>query len=160
MQFYTSIITIHIIFAGIWLSSAFLELLFRRKIKKKSDADCSGEVLMLYLNSGNLLGMIGASGILITGIFLVVLNPAYNFFDMSNNHWLATKQIIMVILLIITFIFLVPSAKNLRKYFNSENGKSSLLNNNDFRKVVRFNVIILVLVLINFLLAITHRYIG
>ena len=61
----------------------------------------------------NLFGMIGAIGILITGITMVVQNPAYGFFSMSSNHWLATKQILMVVLLIILGGFIIPTAKKL-----------------------------------------------
>ena len=93
MNMFPIYITLHIIFAGIWLSFFIIELILRSRINSKiSPKDNAAN----YLVFTNVFGNTGAIGILFTGILLVV-NSGYGFFDMSSNHWLATKQIILVI---------------------------------------------------------------
>ena len=74
--------------------------------------------ISLYLQFTNLFGIVGSVGIAITGIILVALNPGYGFFDMSHAHWLATKQIIFVIILLNTFLRIIPASKKIRNFID------------------------------------------
>jgi len=107
--------------------------------------------------------MIGAIGILITGIIMVTQNPAYGFFSMSSNHWLATKQILMVILLIILGGFIIPTAKKVRAAIGKDLENQEMIDEAGYKnlqKLFKLNTAINIIVLINFLLAITHRFLG
>jgi hypothetical protein len=91
------------------------------------------------------------------------MNPGFGFFQMTANHWLTTKQILMVVLLIVIFAFVIPNAKKLRTSINNEINKQIPLGDDAYRnlrKAYRLNFIINVIVLINFLFAITHRFLG
>ena len=149
MRFYNTYITLHIIFAGIWLIFFIVEKILKGQIKKSTQPELKQNNIELYLNFTNLFGIIGSMGIVITGIIITSLNPIYGFFSMANNHWLATKQIIFVGILLITFLGIIPTAKKIKYDFDNE----QLLN-----KVFKFNLILNSLVILNFLFAITHRF--
>jgi len=150
MNLYPTYITLHIIFSGIWLAFFAVELILRSKINKGISVN---ENVSNYLMFTNVFGISGSIGILITGI-LLVLNSGYGFFDMSNNHWLATKQIILVVILILTAVMVIPTAKKIR----TELANTKEISNNNIRKIFKANLIINVLVILNLLFAITHRF--
>jgi len=150
MNLYPTYITLHIIFSGIWLAFFAVELILRGKINKGISVN---ENISNYLMFTNVFGISGSIGILITGI-LLVLNSGYGFFDMSNNHWLATKQIILVIILVLTAVMVIPTAKKIR----TELASTKEISNNNIRKIFKANLIINVLVILNLLFAITHRF--
>lgn len=163
MEFYPTILTLHIIFAGGWIISFISDIFLKSNITKNKGLSCEKNLINLYLKLSNLTGIISATGILITGIILVLINPAYTFFEMTSNHWLTTKQILMVILLLIIFLYIIPSAKKLRAAIGENLNSSNPVNEegyNYLKKIFRLNGIINLIVIINFLLAITHRFIN
>ncbi len=163
MEYYPTIITLHIIFAGGWIISLITDLFLKRFISKRNGLPDEKILIGLYLSFSNLLGIIGSIGILLTGVIMVIMNPGFGFFQMTANHWLTTKQILMVVLLIVIFAFVIPNAKKLRTSINNEINKQIPLGDDAYRnlrKAYRLNFIINVIVLINFLFAITHRFLG
>lgn len=163
MQYYATLITLHIIFAGGWLMSFVIDLILKKLITKSKGTDNEKNLIGFYLKTINIPGIISASGILLTGIVLIILNPGYGFFDMSANHWLAAKQILMVVLLIIIFVFVIPASKKIRNEINSKlelNYKTSEDTYKYLGKIYKLNTIINIIVVLNFLFAITHRFIG
>ena len=157
---YSTLVTLHIIFAGIWISNLLADSFFRKQIITSKNSSDERKFINIYLKFINFLSSISATGILLTGI-LLVLNSGYGFFRMTDNHWLATKQILMVVLLLIIGTIIIPTAKKLRvslgsDYENNLSDESRSL----LKKLFNFNTIINIIVIINFLLAITHRYIG
>ncbi len=161
MQFYPLIVTIHIIFAGIWLVNFISDPLYKKAISKNKGNSSESRLISLYLKNVNLLGMIGALGILITGIIMVLMNPGYHFFQFSANHWLTTKQIVMVIILILLGVKLIPTAKKLRLEIEKDltspvDDKLELHNN--LKKLYSVNFWMNILVLLNFLLAVTRIF--
>ncbi len=151
MNLYPTYITLHILFAGIWLSFFVTELILRGRINKEVAVK---ENVSSYLMFTNIFGISGSIGILLTGIMLV-LNSGYGFFDMSSNHWLAAKQIILVIILLITFSMVIPTAGEIRRELE-KNGDEMPMGN--IKKLFKANIIINFLVLLNFLFAITYRF--
>ena len=163
MEFYPTIKTLHIIFAGIWLVNLISAPILKSFILKNKQKAGERKFIILYLTLANLYGMIGSIGILITGITITALNPGYGFFQMTANHWLTAKQIIMVILLLIIFIYVIPEAKKIRAALGSDLENSSPISEEGYKhlgKMYRLDTIINTLVLVNFLFAITHRFFG
>ena len=150
---YPTLVTFHVVFAVIWLSFFIIELVLRKQIEKNFE---SGKVSN-YLIFSNTFGIIGSLGILVTGIFLVTMNSQYGFFDMTANHWLATKQIILLIILIITTSLVIPNSKEVREKL--ENKKLESIDSG-LKKLFRANQIINYMVLINLIFAVTHRFYG
>lgn len=151
MDIYTLYITLHIIFAGIWLSFFAVEFILRGKINKGIAVN---ENTSNYLMFTNVFGISGSIGILITGILLVI-NSDYGFFDITSNHWLAAKQIILVSIFGFTGGMVIPTAKKIRSAMEK---KSEDLLNKNLKKIFRVNLIINILVIINLLFAITHKF--
>ncbi len=147
---YPTLVTFHILFAGIWLAFFLFELTFRKQIQKKFDVD----KISTYLKLTNIFGIIGSLGILITGILMVTMRSQYGFFDMTANHWLATKQIIFLIILILTTVMVIPNSKKVREKFKNNQLES---NSKELGKLFITNQIINYLVVINFIFAVTHR---
>ncbi len=162
MLYHAILLVIHILSAVIWLSFLPADLLLRQYIANSKGKPEQKKFISFYLKQGNLTGAIGMTGVLVTGILLVLNLPFYGFFDFSANHWLATKQIIMVILVFLTAFLIVPKAKALRTKLISDLNSNENLDDNFFKNLSGlYSVITLsnVLVLINLLLAITHRFI-
>jgi len=161
MELYPTIYTFHIVSAGIWLVNFILAPVLKNFIIKSKQKTGERKFIILYLNLVNLLGMIGSTGILLTGISMTALNPGYGFFQMTANHWLAAKQIIMVVLLLIIFIYVIPQAKKIRASLGSDLESSSQISEEGYKylgKMYKLNNLINVLVVVNFLFAITHRF--
>ncbi|RJP73580.1 MAG: hypothetical protein C4539_01395 [Ignavibacteriales bacterium] len=162
MLYHAILLVIHILSAVIWLSFLPADVLLRQYIANSKGKPEQKKFISFYLKQGNLTGAIGMTGVLVTGILLVLNLPFYGFFDFSANHWLATKQIIMVILVFLTAFLIVPKAKALRTKLISDLNSNENLDDNFFKNLSGlYSVITLsnVLVLINLLLAITHRFI-
>ncbi len=160
MEYYPTILTMHIIFAGIWLINLFSDSKLRSFVFKNKNKIGEKKFIILYLTFVNLFGIIGAAGILVTGISMVVLNSGYGFFQMTANHWLAAKQILMIVLLLIIAAFVIPTAKKIRKQIGEDLESPAGISEEAYinlKKLYSLNTIINVIVLINFLFAITHR---
>ena len=153
MKYYPTMVTLHIIFAGIWLIFFAAELILKSRINSTTDKKIKTELISLYLVFTNLFGIVGSIGIAITGILLVIMNPGYGFFDMSHAHWLATKQILFVIILLNTFLRIIPAAKKVRMAITNDEKTDT-----PFSSVVRINLLINILIILNFIFAITHRF--
>lgn len=149
-QFYPLLILIHLLCAVIWLGFFPVEIYLIKSIKKESNSDIKNNLVQKLLALTNLTGMIGSIGIILTGIFLVLISPFYNFFEMKANHWLTTKQFVILIILVITFALIIPTSKKIKNYSDA--------NSKDFKKFVRWAYTEKILVLINFLLGFLHKY--
>ena len=155
MKFYSTYVTLHIIFAGMWLIFFAADIILKNQIENAAKIDIKNKFMSLYLQFTNLFGIVGSVGIAITGIIIVLLNPGWGFFDMSHAHWLATKQILFVIILLNTFLRIIPASKKLRNLIAQDDNEATY---NQYRSVVKINLIINILVILNFVFAITHRF--
>ncbi|MBU1095654.1 MAG: hypothetical protein KKB34_04160 [Bacteroidetes bacterium] len=149
---YFTLVTLHVLFAGIWLTNILVSLF----VKLKNDGtELSNGMISFYLKYTNLTGILGAMGILITGVVITLMNPAFQFFQFTANHWLTTKQIIMVAILAVIFAVLIPTAKALRLQLTR---KDESVLKNVLEKINRTMWVINSLVIINILLALSRRF--
>ncbi len=155
MKYYSTYVTLHIIFAGMWLIFFAAEIILKNQIENATKVDIKNKLMSIYLQFTNLFGIVGSVGIAVTGIIMVLLNPSWGFFDMSHAHWLATKQILFVIILLNTFLRIIPASKKLRTLMSQDDNDATYF---QYRNVVKINLIINVLVILNFVFAITHRF--
>ncbi|MDP4172392.1 MAG: hypothetical protein Q8933_00370 [Bacteroidota bacterium] len=161
-MFFQAVITvIHILSAVVWLGYVPSDIVLRRQINNSRGTSGEKNLISSYLILTNVAGIIGMSGLLFTGIILVSVIPYYFFFNFASNHWLAAKQVIMVVLIILVFAFLIPKAKKLRTTLNNEKLSKMPLSDQAHRDLKNLETIISiidVLVLLNFLFAVTHRF--
>jgi len=150
---YNVLVTIHIIAAGIWLSNFIFSSVIKDQVKGNLRNNLN--LVSFYLKYSNIIGMVGSMMILLTGITLVVMSSHFTFLEMKANHWLSTKQIIMVVILIMIFAFLIPSAKKLKKTL-----ADNLSGDSEFKSFNKINLTLNILVLINFLLAISRWFMN
>ena len=161
MEFYPTLYTLHIISAGIWLANLISSPILKKYIINNKQKPGEKKFIILSATISNAVGMTGAIGILLTGIIMTSLNPGYGFFQMSANHWLTTKQIVMVVILIIIFVFLIPRAKALKAELNKDLEGSEPISAEGYQNLMKMGKLGMTvgwLVLLNFLLAITHRF--
>jgi hypothetical protein len=143
-----------------WLINLAAYPILRRSVLQNKNKTGEKKFIHLYLTFANLFGMVGGIGILTTGILMVAENPLYGFFQFIANHWLTTKQVLMVILLIIIGTIVIPTSKKVRTAMGSNFEKNEPLGEdvyNNLNKLFKWNVVINLIVLINFLLGITHN---
>lgn len=163
MDLYPLILVIHILSAVIWLGVFPAQLVIGKALKSAKGTPAEGRIVSLYLFLLNIAGIIGMTGILITGIYLVFILPYYSFFSFSANHWLATKQVLMVILALLVFVEIIPTGKKVRGMLNGNLDIAGKFNDEFYSALGKLSNVSLaanILVLFNFLLAITHRFIG
>ncbi|MGE5352341.1 MAG: hypothetical protein ACM3P0_09680 [Acidobacteriota bacterium] len=153
---------IHILSAVVWLGLVPADLVLRKNIKRSKGIAPEKKLISVYLHLVNLTGIIGMTGIVITGVILTSTIPYYSFFNFTVNRWLAEKQAIMVILIVLVFALLIPKAKKVRLALGADPEAGGTLNEDVYRNLGGLETILTiinVLVLINFLLAVTHRFI-
>ena len=98
---YNTIVTIHILCVGVWITNGIAGPIAKKLLL--SDNNSAKKLIRFILKYSNIAGMIGSMGLLITGVLMVLMNDAYGFFEFSANHWLVTKQLIMIVILWMVF---------------------------------------------------------
>lgn len=162
MNFHPLILVVHIISSVIWLGVFPTQLILKKGINSAKGTPGERRLVSLYLFLINIAGMIGMTGILITGILLISILPYYSFFNFASSHWLAAKQVIMVLLAILVFALIIPTGKKVKKLLGEDLDKQGPLGEEFYtglNKLSNISLAMNILVLINFLLAITHRFI-
>jgi|WetSurMetagenome_2_1015567.scaffolds.fasta_scaffold29791_2 hypothetical protein len=161
MTFHAILLVIHILSSVVWLSILPADMVLRQFINTNKGKSGERKLIEFYLKFTNKAGTWGMIGVLLTGIIMVSIIPYYSFFQFSANHWLATKQVIMVIIIIVIAGFLIPRAKKVRIQLTDNLESSAEISSsfyNDLNKLWMVSTIVNVLALVNFLLAITHRF--
>ena len=117
---YTVFVILHIISAGTWIGLGVVTVLLTG-LRKKAQGTL-GELYLIRAGVlfGAVMGNIGGIGILITGGAMAGIR--YSWFPFSTLPWLAIKQTIFVILLIMTFAIMVPKSKKIRAMSGEELG--------------------------------------
>lgn len=161
--FYPVVLTIHILSAIFWAALIPADIILRPIIfKDPSGKGIASSTVSAWLKFLNLTGMVGMTGVLVTGIILV-LNSPYGFFHFADNHWLATKQVIMVVLLALTGAKIIPLGVKTRRLLDSRQDDIITFQDEalaNIRSLARFATITGVLILLNMLLAVTHRWMA
>ena len=161
MVFHAILLVIHILSAVLWLSILPASLLFNNFMKKYKGKPEGKKLMLFFIKLTSTFGMYGMSGILLTGIIMVSILPYYSFFDFSANHWLAAKQVIMVIIMLLVFIVLIPRSKKISMEITTNLESTAELQPSFYENVAslkKIGITTNILVLFNFLLAITHRF--
>ncbi|GJQ63373.1 MAG: hypothetical protein SCALA702_24260 [Melioribacteraceae bacterium] len=152
MQYYPILITFHIVFAGMWLLNAIIDYRYRSKILSAEKGLLKNAYINDYLSTTNLVGILSSSGILITGVIMVLMMPHFGFFEFTANHWLVSKQIVFIAIYAVIFAMLIPASKKLRAAENDEEQTGAL------KKVFSLQTTINVMVVLNFLFALSRHF--
>jgi uncharacterized membrane protein len=161
MTFYAIFKLLHVLSSVVWLGLIPADYLLRKYISSNKGRESEKTLISVWLKTVNLSGMIGLTGVLITGIVLSI-SLGYGFFQFASggNHWLYTKQFIMVILLILVGGLIIPKAIKISKEIKS--GMEKKLDESFYKNLSRLYSLISIqniLIFINFILAFTRLFI-
>jgi len=161
MTFYAIFKLLHVLSSVVWLGLIPADYLLRKYISSNKGRESEKTLISVWLKTVNLSGMIGLTGVLITGIVLSI-SLGYGFFQFASggNHWLYTKQFIMVILLILVGGLIIPKAIKISKEIKS--GMEKELDESFYKNLSRLYSLISIqntLIFINFILAFTRLFI-
>jgi len=161
MAEYIFLRAIHIISVIVWLGVIPTDLLLRKIIRDKKGTESEKTLLSFWLKLTNLRGMVGLTGILITGITLSI-TVGYGFFQFASgaNHWLYTKQFIIVIVIILIGVFVIPTAKKIRLEIEKSIAENSTLTEETYKNISKLGKILTtinILIVLNLLLALIRN---
>jgi len=161
MAEYIFLRAIHIISVIVWLGVIPTDLLLRKIIRDKKGTESEKTLLSFWLKLTNLGGMVGLTGILITGITLSI-TVGYGFFQFASgaNHWLYTKQFIIVIVMILIGVFVIPTAKKIRLEIEKSIAENLTLTEETYKNISKLGKILTtinILIVLNLLLALIRN---
>ncbi|SRR5579883_844669 len=152
-MWYTLFVILHIISVGV-IIGLIVSMIIGTALRKKV-AGTPGEIAAMRNGAvmAERMSIIGSNGILITGIVMTLLQ--YSFFPFSTFPWLAIKQTVFAIILIISFSMLMPNGKRIHKKAEEELSSPNAAHgaSDELRKMVNRQyavaMFVAVLVLIN-----------
>lgn len=161
MAEYVFLRAIHIISVIVWLGVIPADLLLRKIIRNKKGTESEKTLLSFWLKLTNLGGIVGLIGILVTGITLSI-TIGYGFFQFASgaNHWLYTKQFVMVVVIVLTAAFIIPSGKKVRIEIEKSVEAKSPLTNETYKNISKLEKVLTtinVLIVFNLLLALMRN---
>jgi len=160
MIIYAILLTVHILSAVVWLGLFPADLILRKSIREAKGKPEEPKLILIWLKILNLSGMIGLSGILITGVLLTLyFNFGFFQFASGGNHWLYTKQLLMVVLIVVVGALLIPSAKKVSTSIKNSLGTTDPGIYRDMQKLGTIVTVQNLIVLLNILLALSRRFI-
>ena len=154
---YTVFVILHILSAGVWIGLGVVTVLTNNF--RKRAAGTLGELYLMRsaLICGSVMGNIGGIGILITGPALAGIH-GLPWFPFGTLPWLAIKQLVFLVVLLITFAIYVPQSKKIGRKIGEEmgganpsRGASSELRTM-FDRIVTVGMVVQMLVLLNIIL--------
>lgn len=161
MAEYIFLRAIHIISVIVWLGVIPADLLLRKIIRDKKGTESEKTLLSFWLKLTNLGGIVGLTGVLATGIFMsVTLNYGFFQFASGANHWLYTKQFVIVIVILLTAVFVIPSAKKVRLKIEKSVSENSTLTEETYKNISKLGKILTtinILIVLNLLLALIRN---
>ena len=156
---FTIFLILHILCAAIWFALGLVNMLLMRQAVKAKGTAAELSFMSSQALAGRVMGMIGGIGILLTGGAITGIMH-FGWFPFGTSDWLATKQVIFVILLIISFAVVMPVGKKIDAMIASEQagpnasrGASQPLRE-AMNKLKTFGIIMNLLVLINIILGV------
>lgn len=115
---YTAIVVLHLLSVGVivgLITQAIIGTALRKKV-----TGTPAEIASIRMGAivSPIMANIGSNGLLITGIIMTLMQ--WSFFSYSTLPWLAIKQTIFVIILLISFTSLMPRGKKILNMANAE----------------------------------------
>ena len=153
MGFYNILVVIHVLCAGVWITTGIATPIVKKQLESNNNPNKS--LILCFLKYTNITGIIGSMGLLLTGVTIVLMNDAYGFFQFSANHWLVTKQLIMLVILWMVFSRIIPTAKKVRVAVNAEGTEEVV---SGLTKLSSTTQIVFILVVINILMALSRNF--
>ncbi len=154
---------IHVVSAGLWLSLLIYGFILRGRMAQAKGTPEEKGLILTWISSMNVLGIVGSMGVLLTGLYLTVAMD-YGFFKFASgaNHWLYTKQFVMVIILILIGAVMIPTAKKIKGLLLPDLKSDRPLSEGAYAllgKLKRVDISMSALVILNILMAFSRYFI-
>lgn len=153
-------IALHVISAALWLSVIPAAMILNKEIKASAKTPAGPGLIRSLVKFIGFAGNVGGNGVLITGIIMVLTFGYYSFFQFDGNHWLTSKQFLMVFLLVIVFAVVIPASKKIKAGLESNTSSVSDEVMKQVGKLVTWSYISGVMIVLNFLFAYSRRLMG
>lgn len=154
---------IHVVSAGLWLSLLIYGFILRGRMAQAKGTPEEKGLILTWISSMNVLGIVGSMGVLLTGLYLTIAMD-YGFFKFASgaNHWLYTKQFVMVIILILIGAVMIPTAKKIKGLLLPDLKSDRPLGEDAYAllgKLKRVDISMSALVILNILMAFSRYFI-
>ncbi len=155
---YELIKNIHIASYLIWLASFFISIYFFFKIRKATTDGKLGLMRKERLFS-TMGGHLGFLGIFVTGGIMASLKsgPKFGWFNFADYGWLAWKQVLFFLAMIIVFAVVMPGSSKLKRLINSGGTTMSEIDA-QWSKTYFFSLLVYTIVWINTLLGLVRPF--
>lgn len=156
----TLFLALHVLSAALWLSVIPAAMILNKEIKDSAKTPAALGLIRSLVKFIGFAGNVGGNGVLITGIIMVLTFGYYSFFQFDANHWLTSKQVLMIVLLAIVFAVVIPASKKIKAglALNASSVSEDVMK--QVGKLVTWSYISGVLIVLNFLFAYSRRLIG
>lgn len=140
---------IHICSYIVWLAAFAGSILYSSKVRAAREAKNKGRFMQTERFITNIGAHLGAVGILISGTAMAWLpsGPQWGWFNLRLYPWLAVKQVIFLLIIILIF-FSVKRSRAFKQEMNREQEVSKSIVEK-WSSAYRFSLIIYMLVIIN-----------
>ncbi|HRI46559.1 MAG TPA: hypothetical protein PK559_05585 [Ignavibacteriaceae bacterium] len=158
MILFTILWVIHIISAAIWFGAFPADLILRKSISENKGKSGERKLISSWLKVLNISGIIGMVGILVTGVYMSILRADYSFFQFASgqNHWLYTKQFLMIVLIVVIGALLIPRAEKIRLAIQDNLESQSSLDESTYLNIKKLGTLattVNIIILLNILFA-------
>lgn len=145
---------IHIVSYISWLLALVGSLFFAWKTGKAHQTPLEKKFMKLERKSTSIGAHLGALGILISGGAMASIpsGPQWGWFDFELHNWLAVKQIIFFIILILVGFSIKRSVTFKKRLKAEENDQIGDETRNRWRKAYELSLVVYLLVVVNTLL--------
>lgn len=151
---YQPLVTIHIVSYIIWLISFFLSVFFFFKVKS-AQLEKKPELVRKERLFSSMTGHLGFLGIFLSGGAMVSIKsgPKWGWFNFDMYSWLAYKQILFFIALIIIGALVMPGSSKLKKMIKTGDTFDKI--ESLWNKTFFFSLLVYIIVWINTILGLT-----
>lgn len=151
---------IHVVSYISWVLAFIVSVFFAIKVRSEDDAIKKRSFMRSERLATNIGAHIGAVGILISGGAMASIpsGPQWGWFPFQDHTWLAVKQLIFIIILVLVF-FSIKRSRAFKERLKQEEGNVlSTETSEKWSSAYRMSLIVYFLVLVNTFLGLTKPF--
>lgn len=149
---YSIFLLIHIISFLAWMAAFIVSIVFYLKVKNAINTQNEKKLILKERKLTMMIGHTAILGILVSGSVMVSISsgPQWGWFPFSQYGWLAAKQIIFIIILILAFGVSTPIDGKLKRMLKKD--EQELMNDqqrSQWHKAWNITLIVNLLMIVN-----------
>lgn len=152
---------IHIVSYVAWLLAFVGSLFYGYKVRSEEDAVNKRKFMRSERLTTSIGAHIGALGILISGGAMASIpsGPEWGWFSFQLHPWLALKQILFIVILVLV-AFSIKRSRAFKKKLSQEEGVANTETSEKWSRAYRMSMIVYILVVVNTILGLTKPGLG